>query len=673
MIGYLLETKNTDLSNLRETISAFQSQNISFIAIPLFDSLSFGNCLQKDSIDLLYHILEHSTIKSDHLIPDQGWRENVAICLDIITAFKYPCIIEYLAQFLQPLFTLLTLPVTLEDEDRESLDRYLNVISQRISLDYQILLEWRPNYFKSHIPRIFRLAMDLDSIISRGLLDYMNTDGQGGWIDAQDWALCISRDPSNYDLAPLICQKLLHHPPLLLGNNSLASMTKKYPVWSPTKHQVLSLGPLQPLTYNLSSEVYAHFEQDAVKYTKYYEAIRAAFVDFTIRLASQPHDDSKRLRILVIGPGRGPLIDCIIRAARDCPVEIGTILGIEKNPFVVPTLLHRLQLDPDNGGWKGLPVKILRGDARTLYHEKKSIQKFHLIVSELLGSFGDNELAPECLAPAVKHLLCPNIGIMIPQNCESYLQPVHFPVYRNQYPESPENAGPMVISIPDRRMVLRLAHPEPVFQFNFVTPSASFSRQRTITFYINFEDSPIDGFFGYFKAVLYRDIVIGTVPGVCETSGMRSWFPIFFPLSSPFTAGPNNWKSNTATTSLDMISVDSVSVTKSSSYTRETDTTDVDTIKYKNHGSPFEARLPMCGMKMCDENESSKRLLKFDTSLLIGKYDQIRNLSNINYTSKRINFEIRRNCHDDGRVWYSWCLENGVTHNHEGKGQCMYS
>jgi hypothetical protein len=49
--------------------------------------------------------------------------------------------------------------------------------------------------------------------------------------------------------------------------------------------------------------------------------------------------------------------------------------------------------------------------------------KADLMISELLGSFGDNELSPECLDGAQKFL---NIhhGINIPENYTSYVAPV---------------------------------------------------------------------------------------------------------------------------------------------------------------------------------------------------------------------------------------------------------
>jgi protein arginine N-methyltransferase 5 len=63
-------------------------------------------------------------------------------------------------------------------------------------------------------------------------------------------------------------------------------------------------------------------------------------------------------------------------------------------------------------------VTIVAADMR--YWEAP--QKADILVSELLGSFGDNELSPECLDGAQRFLR--EDGISIPSSYTSYLQPV---------------------------------------------------------------------------------------------------------------------------------------------------------------------------------------------------------------------------------------------------------
>ena len=50
--------------------------------------------------------------------------------------------------------------------------------------------------------------------------------------------------------------------------------------------------------------------------------------------------------------------------------------------------------------WGDEKVKLLYGDMRTL----EVPEKVDILVSELLGSFGDNELSPECLDGASRFL-----------------------------------------------------------------------------------------------------------------------------------------------------------------------------------------------------------------------------------------------------------------------------
>lgn len=52
----------------------------------------------------------------------------------------------------------------------------------------------------------------------------------------------------------------------------------------------------------------------------------------------------------------------------------------------------------------------------------KPEEKADIIASELLGSFGDNELSPECLDPTEPFLK--ETGIYIPFRYLSYVQPI---------------------------------------------------------------------------------------------------------------------------------------------------------------------------------------------------------------------------------------------------------
>lgn len=179
--------------------------------------------------------------------------------------------------------------------------------------------------------------------------------------------------------------------------------------------------PLQPLKDNLQSQTYEDFEKDQTKYEKYELAIYKYLND---EIQKQPN---KRFVIFVVGAGRGPLVDSAMSALKKNEIESFHIYAIEKNKSAVMVLQNRLREEK----WKR-HVTIIQSDMRYL----KNVERADLIVSELLGSFGDNELFPECLDGAQKYLK-PS-GKSIPQNCLSYLEPiccsdVYYKILQNKF------------------------------------------------------------------------------------------------------------------------------------------------------------------------------------------------------------------------------------------------
>jgi protein arginine N-methyltransferase 5 len=146
--------------------------------------------------------------------------------------------------------------------------------------------------------------------------------------------------------------------------------------------------PLQPLMDDLGCETYDVFERDPVKYRQYEEATYLAIVE-RAALAQQDLD----LVIVVAGAGRGPLVTCALRAMERAQVH-GRIYAVEKNPSAFTTLQERKELE-----W-GDAVDIMFGDMRTLAVPELA----DILISELLGSFGDNELSPECIDGGMRFL-----------------------------------------------------------------------------------------------------------------------------------------------------------------------------------------------------------------------------------------------------------------------------
>lgn len=96
---------------------------------------------------------------------------------------------------------------------------------------------------------------------------------------------------------------------------------------------------------------------------------------------------------MVVGAGRGPLVRATLHAADMAKVNV-RVYAVEKNPNAILTL-HALKNDVF-----GPRVTIVSSDMR----QWEAPEKADIIVSELLGSFGDNELSPECLDGAQKFL-----------------------------------------------------------------------------------------------------------------------------------------------------------------------------------------------------------------------------------------------------------------------------
>ncbi len=169
--------------------------------------------------------------------------------------------------------------------------------------------------------------------------------------------------------------------------------------------------PLQPLMDNLESGTYEVFEKDPVKYTEYQRAIYNAIRD---KVPDDAADRDKRLTVMVLGAGRGPLVRASLQAASYANRKI-KVFAVEKNTNAVVTLLTQKEEE-----WKD-EVDVISSDMRDW--RPRPEDRADIVVSELLGSFGDNELSPECLYSA-QHLFKPD-AISIPTSYTSWVIPLH--------------------------------------------------------------------------------------------------------------------------------------------------------------------------------------------------------------------------------------------------------
>lgn len=325
--------------------------------------------------------------------------------------------------------------------------------------------------------------------------------------------------------------------------------------------------PLQPLADNLESQIYEVFEQDPVKYVRYEEAVLACLRD-KIKLRkdankdtpASPEQASKKatppspeqahptgnsgageeisegssssssdegeqepmFTIMVVGAGRGPLVVAARQAAMRAGVHDQVrIYAVEKNVNAVVTLRCRKISDK----WDN--VTIISHDMRTWDAPCKA----DIMVSELLGSFGDNELSPECLDGAQEFLA--EDGVSIPQMYYSTIRPVSTTKLWSELRKQNDPAKfecPYVVYLHqawypcEAQKVFTYEHPNWLKETN--------DRYGTYSFEAS-ESFCCTGFAGYFHCDLYKDISISIDPAT-YSEGMFSWFPIYFPVKTPF-------------------------------------------------------------------------------------------------------------------------------------------
>mmetsp|Transcript_2166 Transcript_2166/g.5001 ORF Transcript_2166/g.5001 Transcript_2166/m.5001 type:complete len:605 (-) Transcript_2166:334-2148(-) len=275
--------------------------------------------------------------------------------------------------------------------------------------------------------------------------------------------------------------------------------------------------PLQPLADNLESQTYEVFEKDPVKYVNYEEAVLLALKDM-----QAAHPQTAPYIVMVVGAGRGPLVRASLRASERCGIPI-FCYALDKNPNAVVTLRNMRITE----GWLD-KVEVVHSDMRDFQPKEKA----DILVSELLGSFGDNELSPECLDGAQRFLHAER-GVSIPVAYTSWIAPISSSKLHQEvkaYNDVKHFETTYVVKM-HRHKVLSAAQETWTFEHpNHQVPIDN-TRQSTHRFQVA-RSSCLHGFAGYFDALLYGDVHISIYPETFST-GMFSWFPLFFPIRNP--------------------------------------------------------------------------------------------------------------------------------------------
>ncbi|CAI7721247.1 protein arginine N-methyltransferase 5, putative [Plasmodium vivax] len=283
--------------------------------------------------------------------------------------------------------------------------------------------------------------------------------------------------------------------------------------------------PLQPLKDNLPSQTYEIFEKDRTKYEQYELAI-SKYLSVELQKGGDNNGKGRNrdFIIFVVGAGRGPLVDCTLQALEKNKISKFQIYAIEKNDSAILVLQNRVT----NPKWK--QVHVIHSDMRYLQMGKKA----DLIVSELLGSFGDNELFPECLDGIQKYLQ--EDGVSIPQNCISYMEPISCAQIYHKIGQNNFTGFNEIFYIVNMYSYCKISDDEPAECFSFQVPNRQVqkdnshnNRYKRLNFTINM-NAYLHGFLCYFKSQLYEDVFLSIEPNT-HTKNLHSWYPLYIPIN----------------------------------------------------------------------------------------------------------------------------------------------
>lgn len=273
----------------------------------------------------------------------------------------------------------------------------------------------------------------------------------------------------------------------------------------------LLLKPLKPLSENLTSEIYDVFEKDSLKYNQYEKAIDLAIQDLI------SFKSIKCIKIIIVGPGKGPLISKLIKLIEinDYESEF-EIIAVEKNPNCRDILIKK-----NSDEWKN-KVSLFFNDIRNI-----DINKIdpHIVISEMLGSFGDNELCPEILFEFNKFGSKQQF-IMIPTSYSNYLQPVFSDKLFDQFNIN----RPYYVKLNKYHAIDEAKH---VWTFNHPDLNLMFTeKEKKLKFHAKY-NCRINGFYGYFECNLYGylNFNIHEKSNEFENITCTSWYPIIFPVN----------------------------------------------------------------------------------------------------------------------------------------------
>lgn len=307
--------------------------------------------------------------------------------------------------------------------------------------------------------------------------------------------------------------------------------------------------PWQPQAAYVSEEGYKGMHTDPVKYKAYNNALRSWVQQHTHTTRGYT---TQGLSVVVAGGGFGQLAhQCLLVLHEFNLMPHSHVLILEMNPLAIAELDNRR-----SGEWLqwSRNITIWGGDMRDVrladLPEIKHMNRVDAIVSELLGGFGDNELAPECLYNLEQQAVELNRSLGLPNpacfpcKIESWLAPVSsISAETNDLKEK--------MSVINTEWPVPIAEPKRLYEIGFPQqPVVSANEIAQFSCRVTFDalqDTICTGFAGYLQ--VYLDAAsqmynpqAAQAPAFSnvyrhETPDLREWNPVFFPVKIPFRGG----------------------------------------------------------------------------------------------------------------------------------------
>uniref|UniRef100_A0A0G4I9W4 PRMT5 arginine-N-methyltransferase domain-containing protein n=1 Tax=Chromera velia CCMP2878 TaxID=1169474 RepID=A0A0G4I9W4_9ALVE len=287
------------------------------------------------------------------------------------------------------------------------------------------------------------------------------------------------------------------------------------------------------------------FNRDSVKYERYKDAFVKALIVKVLERRNEGVEGP--LVLTVVGAGRGSqrLVNACIQAIEEADKAIKEadkttedikLVALEMKPSAVISMEETKKRKPPCLFWN--KVEIVSCDMRR--KDATVEDKADIMVSDFLGSFGDDKLSPECLDGAQRFLK--EDGFSIPQRSVSCACPVSSTTLWT----AAEKMGEKSLETHFLVNIVSAYFPavqgaQPLFTFTHLNWNAdpnltsyAHNQRHTDVEFTMCTDAVLHGIAGYFYADLYDDVAISIVKETF-TKDLDSWYPIFFPIKQPMS------------------------------------------------------------------------------------------------------------------------------------------